>query len=382
MLYHLEINLENIASNIKNFKNLLGDDIKIMSVVKSNAYGHGALEVSKTVLNNGADFLGVVTIEEAFELRKNKIEASILVLGYVLPGMFEEAIKNDITIPIYSLALAKEAFRVSSACGKKLKCHIKVDTGLHRMGIKAATAFEVIKEIVEMPSLNVEGIFTHLADAENPVSWQTDNQLQKFEELINKLEKNNIKFEYKHVGASAASLLIPSSRFNMVRIGISTYGLWASEETKEAAVEIDYLRNFDLKPVLSFKTKLVEKKHLKAGALIGYGGTYRLRKDSVIGVLPLGYAEGYDRKLSNNSEVLINEKRVKVLGSICMNMIIVDLSSVPDSKIGDEVVLIGNQGNEEITVEDLAKRIETINYEVVTRIPEKVKRVYTGRQKG
>jgi alanine racemase len=244
------------------------------------------------------------------------------------------------------------------------------------MGIHVSDALKQIKEMKKLYSLDFEGIFTHLADAENPASWQTENQLEKFHFLLQNLDKENIKFKYYHVGASAATLLIPSSRFNMVRIGISTYGLWASEETKEAGESISYLKDFKLKPALSFKTQLVEKKQLKAGSLIGYGGSYRLRKDSIIGVLPIGYAEGYDRKLSNNSEVLINNKKVKVIGNICMNMTIIDISNVPNSKIGDEVVLIGRQDKEVISVEDLAKKIDTINYEVTTRIPRTVKRIF------
>jgi len=375
-LSYVEISLNNIAENTKAFKDLVGQKVDIMSIVKSNAYGHGIVEVSKTVLENGASYLGVVTIDEAMRLRNKGIKSPILTIGYVSSEYFEDVVNNNISLGIYNYEMAKKLSSEAVRLNKIAKLHIKIDTGLNRLGIYHTEACAEVEKIIRLSNLEVEGIFTHFSDAENPASWQTEDQLKKFNNILSELDRKGISIKYKHTGASAATCMIPNTRFNMVRIGISTYGMWPSEETREASRHIDYLKAFKLKPAFSYKTCLVEKKHIKAGELIGYGGSYRLRKDSIIGVIPVGYAEGYDRKLSNKGEVLIGGKRVKILGSVCMNMSIVDLSNNDECNIEDEVVLIGKQGQDEITAEEVANKIGTINYEVTTRIPETIKRVF------
>jgi len=376
LLRYVQVDLKNIANNIKSFRKLLGKEVAIMVVVKSNAYGHGILEVSKTVLKSGANYLAVVNMEEALFLRQNGIKANILVLGFVAEEMLAEVINHDITIGLYNYEMAKKASAEALKQKKDIKIHLKIDTGLNRLGVLPDQALMTIEKMCKLKGLNIEGMFTHFSDAENPASWQTEDQIGKFNKIISNLKKKKIKMDYYHAGASAASILIPKTRLNMVRIGIATYGMWPSLETMEAASVLKNLKGFRLKSAFAYKTILVEKKKIKAGSLVGYGGNYRLRKDSYIGVIPVGYAEGYDRKLSNNSEVLIGGKKVKVLGNICMNMTIIDLNNCSKAKIGDEVVLIGKQGSAEITAKDLAQHIGTINYEVTTRIPSDIPRKY------
>lgn len=374
MLYQVDVNLGNIKKNIQSFKTLVGPDVQIMTIVKANAYGHGAVEVAKAVVSAGSSMLGVVTINEAIELRKAGITDPILVIGYVEHDMFSEAINKNITISIYDLDMAILADQIAEKEGSNLSIHIKVDTGLSRMGFLDRD-FEAIQNIFKLKNLKISGIFTHLADAENPNSWQTGSQLDRFDQVLSQLKKSGYNLELVHAGASAAALLFPRSRYNMIRLGISAYGLWPSEETKEASMSLDYLQNFKLYPALSYRTKLVHIKEVEAGSLVGYGGTFRTRKRTKIGVIPVGYAEGFDRSLSNQGEVLLNGQRVKVIGNICMNMTILNLENFP-AKVGDEVVLIGSQGQEVITADEMAKKVKTINYEITTRIPLKIPRKY------
>jgi alanine racemase len=259
--------------------------------------------------------------------------------------------------------------------GETLNIHLKVDTGLARMGFTDDEFASVLPRIVEQKNVVIEGVWTHLADAENPASYHTNTQIERFKKIKNVCSEHAIHPLF-HVGASAATMLFAASHEDLVRVGVSMYGMWPSDETRESVENSDVASNFTLKPAFSYKTMLVQTKKLSQGALVGYGCTYRVRKDTVLGVVPVGYAEGLPRLLSNNGHMLLRGKKVPIIGNVCMNMTMLDITGVTEAKVGDEVVIIGTMGEEVITPEDHAKWTNTINYEVTTRISERVPRVY------
>lgn len=387
-LSKIEISRENIAYNLKNVKALLKSQTRLMIVVKSNAYGHGLVEFAKEAVKCGADYLGVVNIDEALELRRAHIIKPILVLGYVPKEALADAAKNYIDISIISPEQVVEI--LNSKYEGKLKIHIKAETGINRLGINAKNILNICKELSRIKKVELVGIYSHLASVEENNLDYTAEQFRNFGTIIKTLEKYNIKIPIKHIAASGATFLFPESHFNMVRVGIASYGLWPSEENRKnflAEADIDIPKPF-LKPVLSYKTQIVQVKEI-SGGYVGYGCTYRVTKAMKIAVIPVGYFEGLDRGLSCSSkkttktersgcgEVLISGVRCPIIGRVCMNMSIVDISKLKSQITnGEEVVIIGKQGKEEITVDEIAKKIDTINYEIVSRIPEHIPRIY------
>jgi len=386
-LYWLEINKKNIAYNIGNIKSILDPKTRLMVVVKSNAYGHGLVPFAKQAVFNGAEYLGVANIEEALILRQEKIIKPIMVLGYVPIERIPEAAANYIDIPIispdYAVALIRQKFL------GKLKVHFKVDTGLNRMGISPAGILNIFKELNKYKKIEIVGLYTHLAAVEESNMDYTAGQFKMFGEVIRNLAKNNIEIPIKHVAASSAAFIFPESHFDMVRMGIAGYGLWPSEENRKsffADAPPDIPKPF-LRPILSYKTRVVEIKEVKSG-YIGYGASFRITKPMRIAILPVGYFEGIARGLSCSSkkskdssgcgEVLISGIRCPIVGRICMNMTVVDVSKIParNLRLLDEAVIIGRDGQEEITVEEIAAKLNTINYEITTRIPEHIERIY------
>ena len=342
-----------------------------MAVVKANAYGHGLIEVAKIVsganpAKGGTSWLGVDSVDEAIKIRKAGIKAPILILGYTLLSRLKDVVKYDFRQVIYNKETIEKLQRG--------KVHLKVETGTSRQGLEKDELLELAKFIKKYPQIEIEGIYTHYANIEDTTDHgYAQMQLKKFKEAVELLEKNNIKIPVKHTACSAAVILFPETYFDMVRLGISMYGLWPSKETFVSAQEKK--RKIKLEPVLTWKTKIAQIKNIKAGAPISYGLTERLLQDSKIAILPVGYFDGYDRKLSGIGNVLIKGKRCKVLGRICMNMIMVDVGHIPNIKIEDEAVLLGKQGSEAITAEELAQKIGTINYEAVTRINPLIPRI-------
>jgi len=377
----IEISRENLIHNIEQFKGLIGPDVLFMAVVKSNAYGHGLLEVGKIAVENGADWLGVDSIDEALQLRGAGIDNNILVLGYTLKSRLEEAANNNISLTIYNKETIKELGRLN----KKINIHIKIETGTSRQGIHINEIIDFVNQIKKYKNINIEGLSTHFANIEDTTDHSyAQNQLQKFNEAIDLHNKQKVEIPIKHSACSAAAILFPETYFDMVRVGISLYGYWSSKETYISAINngknnVDLkknkLANFNLKPSLTWKTKVAQVKILNAGSYVSYGLTEKVNKETKIAILPIGYWDGYDRRLSSIGNVLINGKRCKVLGRICMNMFIVEVTHLNDIKIEDEVVLIGKQDEEEITVEEIAQKVSTINYEVVTRINPLIKRI-------
>jgi alanine racemase len=345
-----------------------------MAVIKSNAYGHGLLEVAKICSElNGVDWFGVDSVDEALLLRKAKIKLPILVLGYIPFEQLKDAIKHDISVVAYNteiLEYLNENFPKSYR--KKAKIHLKIETGISRQGISGGALVNFVKKALKNKNILIEGAYTHYANVDDTTDFSyAKKQLDAFKKNIEEVEKL-IKITLKHTASSAATINYPETHFNMARIGISLYGLWSSRETKLSSKERKI--KIDLCPALSWKTLLVQVKKVERGTPIGYGLTEKVRRDSVIGVLPIGYWDGYDRGLSNIGEVLVRGERAKVLGRVCMNMTIVDLTDIPRAKLFDEVVLLGKQNKDEITADEIAAKIGTINYEVVTRINPLIQR--------
>jgi len=381
-LIEVEINLKNLAHNVEKLKGLLRPPTKFMAVVKANAYGHGMISCARSAINAGADWLGVVDIKEALALRDSKIKAPILVLGYVDPKDFFVAADNNISIAIVNfeqLGQLSNGQMAKLLKNKKIKIHLKIETGINRLGFVEENWPKLIKKLKELPkNIIIEGIYSHFASVEEhdlPYAKKQIDKFKKFKKLFEsryKLKTKSHKPIY-HMAASASAMILPESHFDMVRCGISIYGLWPSRETK---TNFQFLiSNFRLKPVLSYKTKIVQVKEVEKGELVGYGCTYRAPKKMEIAVLPVGYYEGIDRGLSNSGKVLISSQECPIIGRICMNMTVIDISRL-NVKPGEEVVLVGEQGNKEITADDWANRLNTINYEITTRIPEHIPRIY------
>lgn len=372
-LAFLEINLKNVTENVSALKKCISDKVQFMAVVKANGYGHGLTEATKAAIAGGVNWLGVVNIGEAATLRKNDIKAPILVLGFVGPDDLMFASENGITCAVYSKEYAEQIAKIDFA--GELRVHLKIETGLNRLGMEAGEVRSVVKILQANPKIIIDGIYSHLAAAEEGFEDFTNNQMAVLKEMIEDLKKDGIDFKYCHIGASAASLVFPDEAFNLARFGVAIYGLWPSKETKDAVGD-----KITLRPAMSYKTKIIQIKNIKAGEKIGYGCTYEVKEPMTMAVIPIGYYDGIDRRFSSSElggEVLISAKRCPFAGRIAMNMAMVDVTAISGSiKTGDEVVLIGNQGSEEITVDEWAQKLGTINYEIVSRMPAHLKRIF------
>ncbi len=365
----VEINLDNLGHNIREVRRVTKDDAFIMAVVKADAYGHGSIAASKVFLNNGADRLGVATLSEAIELRQNHIDAPVLILGYTPVCQFEDVIKYNIIQTIYTYQQAKAISDLSIAHDVTTKVHIKIDTGMGRLGFyNKEEAVEQIVRISKLSNLEMEGIFTHFAMADECDKSTTIKQIEKFNWIINKLEDKGITIPIKHVSNSAAIIDLPEYNFNMVRAGIMLYGLYPSLEVNSKRIL--------LKPAMTLKAKLSNIKEVDRETGISYGHIYITNKKTKVGTLPLGYADGYTRMLTGKAEVSIKGNRVPMIGKICMDQCMIDVTKVEDVKIGDEVILFGDGKNNSPHIDEIAEKLDTINYEIVCMISRRVPRVY------
>ncbi|PIT94167.1 alanine racemase [Candidatus Falkowbacteria bacterium CG10_big_fil_rev_8_21_14_0_10_43_11] len=361
----VEINTRAIAHNIKEIRGILPHGYKVAAVIKSNAYGHGMIPMARFLEKEKlADYLAVVNDEEALSLRAAKIKLPILVLSYWAEKNLPELIKNNIELAVYSIRQIKAI----AACAETkhclvsaLKIHLKFDTGMRRLGFAPEEVERVIAIIQRVPQIKIQGIFSHFADAENEIF--TKHQIEKFRKIVGKVNKR-VKIPITHVAASAGSLFMRDGNFNMARIGIAMYGLGSLVKSGK----------LNLKPALSWKTKVAQVKKIKPGEKIGYGLTYQFKKAAKVAVLPIGYADGYDRRLSNCGEVIIKGKRCPVRGRACMNLMMAEVDK--SAREGDEVILIGRQGRQAITADELAQKIGTINYEIIARINPEIKRIF------
>jgi len=365
-----EINLDNFIFNLNQLKNKLGANTKLMAVIKANAYGHGALKISRVALNNGADSLGVALLEEAMELKEEGINAPILVFGYISSFDLEKAIERKIRQTVFSYQQALSISRAALNQNKEALIHIKIDTGMRRIGFwPERKSLEEIEEIYRLPGIKVEGFYTHFACAEKEDKSYTQEQMHRFLTFIKALKEKGFEPGLLHTANSAALIDLPSTHLDLVRPGIALYGLYPSFVQCE---------KIELKTVLSLKSEIIQLKVVPAGSGISYNHTFRTSHQSIIATLPIGYADGLNRRLSNKGEVLVKGKKVPIVGAICMDQCLIDVSSINDVEVGDEAVLLGAQGREIITADEIADRLGTISYEVLTSISNRVPRLYKG----
>lgn len=359
----VEINLNHISDNIKEMKRHLHNEVKIFAVVKANAYGHGDVEVAKTALEAGASYLAVAFLDEALTLRKKGITAPILVLGVCRPEDVEVAVINNITLTVFDEEWLRQAGGYLSK-EQKLIIHIKLDTGMGRLGIRSQQSLmEIERMTLEDSRFLLEGVYTHFATADELDLSYFEQQLARFQEMLTWLKELP---EFIHSSNSAAALRFPEAHLNAVRMGIAMYGLAPS-------LEMVTILPYPLKAAFTLHTKLVHVKKVQKGEKISYGATYETKEDEWIGTLPIGYADGWIRKLQGQ-EVLVGGKRVPIVGRICMDQCMVKLPS--ELPVGTPVTLIGQQGEEIITIDEIAKKLDTINYEVICMIAKRIPRIY------
>jgi alanine racemase len=364
---YLEVNLDALAYNIRNIRKKLGRDVDFMAIVKADAYGHGAYEVAKLALENGADSLGVAILEEGIELREKGIKAPMANLFPEPPERAEKVVEYELDQIITDVEFVK---RLSQEAKKQNKCSnvlIEIDTGLGRYGISPHETIEVVKEIKKLGNVRLKGIFSQFSTADQRKKDFAFHQLSVFKNTLDELESFSNHIPVKSIANSGAVLDIPASYFNHVRVGHLLYGLYPSLETSES---------IEVKPAMSLKSKVIFIKEVEKGTPISYGQTYIAEKKTRIATIPLGYADGYSRLLSNKGEVLIRGKRAKVVGRVCMDAFMIDVSDIPEVKIGDEVVVMGRQGDDEITAHDLGKWTNTFAYEIMTRMGKRLPIVY------
>jgi len=363
----VEIDLDDIDNNIKEIKKRV-DKVKLAPVIKADAYGHGACEVAQVLCENQVYMLVVATLKEAINLRKKGITSAILVLGYIRPENIEEAIDNNLAITLTNLEMAKEYSTIAKALNKVLYVHLKVDTGMNRVGFLYSN-FEDINEALLLENLHFSGIFSHFSTADHQDFSYTNLQYKRFLEVLEKLEKKDINVALKHICNSGGIILHPDKYLDMVRPGLIIYGLYPSKASKDKS-------KMNLRPAMSFKSRIIQIKKVKKGEPISYNNQYIVKKDSLIATVACGYADGYSRVLSEKGRVYIKGKTYPITGTICMDMFMVDITDSLDIKEQDEVELFGKH----IPVEELANLSGTINYEYVCKIGVRVPHVYIKNQ--
>lgn len=360
----LEIDLEALRNNIRQFLSITARPV--MAVVKANAYGHGMIESARAALEAGATWLGVARMEEALALRQAGFLARILVLGYTVPGRAAEAARENITLTVTAPEIGQAYSAACAGMGRRVSVHAKIDSGMGRLGVLAEDGAEFVLGLLEEPGLDLEGVYTHFARADEPGRPTTDDQMARFTGVIDALQAAGRRPRLVHAANSAASLYRPDSYFDLVRPGIAIYGL---NPSPDAPVPAGFVA------VLSWKTRLTSVKLLPAGHGVSYGHRYTTPAVQRIGALAVGYADGLRRKLDANS-CLVGGRRLPVLGTVCMDQVMVPLDELPGARVGDEVVLIGRQGEAQISADDLAAAWGTINYEVTCGLAARVPRFY------
>ncbi len=363
-----EIHLPSLKNNIRKIRNAIGTNVLMMGVVKANAYGHGLVEIAQQMVQNGVEYLGVGFVEEGIALRSAGITSPIVVLGGVLGNQVQKFLAFDFEITVSSLELAKHINNeVARTNGRKARVHLKIDTGMERLGIHAENAVDFALAVSVLPHIEIVGIFSHLATSSGEDKQFTEFQLQRFFTAIEKIEQYNITIPLKHIANSGAVLEYRNSYCNLVRPGIMMYGVYPSASAK---------RTIEISPVLALKSKIVYLKEVPANTSISYERVFFTKRISRIATLPIGYGDGYFRQLSNKAEVLINGKRFPVVGIICMDQLMVDVTDGDEIHVGDDVTLLGKDGDEEIPVVEIAEKVGTNVYEVLTNIAARVPRVY------
>ena len=366
---YARIDLDALKHNVEEIKNCKADDAQLMGVVKADAYGHGADVVAHELESLGFDWFAVATVDEGIALRHSGIQKPILVLGYCHEYQYPEMIEWEITPTIYSYEMAFALDQAAQAAGRVVDIHIKIDTGMSRIGFLAEEeSVQIIKKIYAMKHLHIQGMFTHFACADTADKNHAEHQTEKFRWMIQRMEEENIPIDIFHCSNSAAIMEMPAEHMNMVRAGIVLYGLYPSDEVDKTKL--------DLNPVMSLHSHVVHLKEVPAGVTVGYGATYTTTGKTRIATIPVGYADGYPRSLSNRASVLICGKRAPIIGRVCMDQLMVDVTDIPEVSMGDEVTLSGRDGEEVLTVEEISEMANSFNYEFVCAVSLRVPRVY------
>jgi len=365
-----EINLDNIAHNVREIRRITNKKAEIMGVVKADAYGHGVMEVVKTLLDNGVTSLAVSMLDEALQLRKFGVEVPILILNYTDPARAKEIILNNVTQTVFSHDLAKALSDAAIRLGRKVKIHIKIDTGMTRVGFMPGySAVKNVVEISKLPGIIIEGLFTHFASADEKDRSYTNMQFERFMSICTELNRIGVYIPIKHAANSAAIIQYAEMHLNMVRPGIILYGMYPSDDVDKSKI--------DLKPAMELKANIILVKDVEKGASISYGRVFTTGRESRIATIPIGYADGYSRVLTNKGKVLVNGEIAPIVGRICMDQCMVDITGIKkEVNVGDDVVLIGKQGEKAITAEDVAVQVGTVNYEITSIIGKRIPRVY------
>lgn len=365
-----EIDLKALDSNIDAIRAKVGERVDILAVIKANAYGHGAVEFAHR-LEEKVQYFAVATLEEALELREHGIKLPIMLLGYISPSQYEEAMANDIIVTITNYEEAKSLSNQALALqpGKPAKFHIALDTGMTRIGfvMNSESVAEVVK-ISQLPGIEMEGMFSHFSCADMSNKAYTNMQKESYDWFVGRLAAEGVEIPRKHLCNSAGIIEFDDHRFKMVRAGIILYGLYPSKEVRHDEVK--------LTPVMSWKSHVVDVKLVQPGHGVSYGATYITQAPTMIATLSVGYADGYPRSLSNLGRVLIHGQYAKIIGRICMDQMMVDVTDIPDVKVEDEVVLVGKQGENELTMEEVSELAGSFNYELPCVITNRVTRVY------
>lgn len=360
------VDLAAIRHNVACVRELVGGGVKIAAVVKADGYGHGLVPVSRAALQGGADLLAVALLEEGIELRGAGISAPVMVLEAFRADEAHLFVEHDLIPVVFTMGVVKALAREAGAKGKKAKVHIKLDTGMSRAGVSYREAVKFVRSVLEIPEVEIEGICTHLAASDEDRDF-TNEQLSRFESVLAALDARGVRFKFIHAANSGAVISNPRAYYNMVRPGIMIYGLSPSSEM---------IGMVQLKPALKMVTEIAYIRSVPASTPIGYGCSFITARDSTIALLPVGYADGFDRRFSNRGHVLVRGKKVPIVGRVSMDLTVVDVTDVPDAAVGDEVVIIGEQGGQEISAHEVAELSGTICYEILSRIGKRVPREY------
>lgn len=368
---YVTVDLDAITDNIRAVKACVAPDVKVMAVIKTDGYGHGAVEIGK-YLKDEVDYYAVATVEEAVELRRAGLTLPVLILGYTMKARYPKLVEYDITQTIYSLEDAVLLGKTAAAVGKKARIHIALDTGMGRIGFMPdEESADIVKQITELPDIETEGMFTHFSTADETDKTYTQMQMERYDAFVGMLEDRGVNIPLKHICNSAGVMEFDHHRYQMVRSGIVTYGLYPSEEVVK--------ENLPLKPALEWKAHVTHVKTAGPGLGVSYGKTFiTTAPETRIATISVGYGDGYPRNLSNKGRVLIHGKSVPIIGRVCMDQFMVDITGMDDVQVEDEVTLIGRDGEEFVSVEEAAAAAGTFNYEFVCDINKRIPRIYKG----
>ncbi|GAK57238.1 alanine racemase [Candidatus Vecturithrix granuli] len=369
-----EIDLDHVAHNIREFQRITPPHTQLMAIVKADGYGHGAVEVAKAALEAGASRLAIAFLEEGIVLRRKELSAPILILGVSAPDTEKAALEHDLTPTICTVDSAQRFSQAAATLGKTIRFHLKLDTGMGRIGVRPEQLKELLEALQHLPNLEMEGVFSHFSKADEKEKTYTQMQLHRYHECLNMIHAAGFRPTIRHLANSAGTMETSEAHFDLVRIGISLYGFYPSDEVDKTTV--------DLRPVMRWKTRIAHLKMLPTGERVSYGGMFTTRRPTMVATLPLGYADGFRRRLwTKNWHVLVRGQRAPILGKICMDMFMVDVTDIAGTSIGDEVVLIGSQGENTISADDMANALETINYEITCLVGKRVPRIYVKQGK-